>query len=48
LELFDKSSSAHHAFVAATELVCEVLDPQHTMLLKTPASEPAAVDGEKA
>ena len=48
LELFDKSSSAHQAFVAATELVCEVLDPQHTMLLKTPASEPVAVDGEKA
>jgi exodeoxyribonuclease V gamma subunit len=34
LELFDLDSPAHHAFVAATELVCAVLDPQHTMLLK--------------
>ncbi|MHB1273762.1 MAG: exodeoxyribonuclease V subunit gamma [Rhodanobacter sp.] len=39
LDLFDPASPAHHAFVAATELVCDVLDPQHTMLLK--AAEPA-------
>jgi exodeoxyribonuclease V gamma subunit len=48
LELFDESSSAHHAFVAATELVCEVLDPLRTMLLKPQASVPAADAGEKA
>ena len=47
LELFDPDSSAHHAFVAATELVCNVLDPQHTMLLKAAAAEPADT-GEKA
>ena len=34
LELFDPHSPAHHAFVAATELVCAVLDPKRTMLLK--------------
>ncbi|MGH8158537.1 MAG: exodeoxyribonuclease V subunit gamma [Rhodanobacter sp.] len=34
LELFDANQPAHHAFVAATELVCNVLDPAHTMLLK--------------
>jgi len=39
LDLFDPASPAHHAFVAATELVCNVLDPQHTILLK--AAEPA-------
>ena len=36
LELFDPDSPAHRAFVAATELVCAVLDPAHTMLLKEP------------
>ena len=34
LELFDADSPAHHAFVAATELVCNVLDPAHAMLMK--------------
>jgi exodeoxyribonuclease V gamma subunit len=34
LELFDPDSPAHRAFVAATELVCNVLDPGHAMLLK--------------
>jgi exodeoxyribonuclease V gamma subunit len=48
LELFDESSSAHHAFVAATELVCDVLDPRRTMLLRPQASVPAADAGEKA
>ena len=47
LELFDPHSPAHRSFVAATELVCEVLDPQHTMLLKPSVSEPATA-GEKA
>ncbi|MDE2308882.1 MAG: exodeoxyribonuclease V subunit gamma [Xanthomonadaceae bacterium] len=36
LDLFDLASPAHHAFVAATGLVCDVLDPQRTMLLKLP------------
>jgi exodeoxyribonuclease V gamma subunit len=48
LELFDESSSAHQAFVAATELVCDVLDPQRAMLLKPQASEPVADAGEQA
>ncbi|MFC5580953.1 exodeoxyribonuclease V subunit gamma [Rhodanobacter terrae] len=39
LELFDPDSPAHRAFVAATELVCAVLDPQRSMLLKL--SEPS-------
>ncbi len=47
LELFDPDSAAHHAFIAATELVCNVLDPQHTILLKAAADEPADT-GEKA
>ncbi|OOG50298.1 exodeoxyribonuclease V subunit gamma [Rhodanobacter sp. C01] len=47
LELFDQDSPAHRAFVAATELVCEVLDPQHTMLLRVPATGPAK-SGETA
>ncbi|HTH68270.1 MAG TPA: exodeoxyribonuclease V subunit gamma, partial [Rhodanobacter sp.] len=34
LELFDETSPAHRAFVAATELVCDVLDPGHTTLMK--------------
>ena len=34
LELFDEASPAHRAFVAATELVCDVLDPGHTTLMK--------------
>ncbi|WP_108471524.1 exodeoxyribonuclease V subunit gamma [Rhodanobacter thiooxydans] len=34
LELFDEASPAHRAFVAATELVCGVLDPQRTTLMK--------------
>lgn len=36
LDLFDPSDAAHHAFVAATELVCGVLDPARTMLMKRP------------
>ena len=47
-ELFDEGSSAHHAFVAATTLVCDVLDPQHMMLLKPQASEPVTDAREKA
>jgi len=34
LQLFGEASPAHRAFVAATELVCGVLDPQHTTLMK--------------
>lgn len=37
LDLFDQTSPAHRAFVAATELVCGVLDPGHTALLKEPS-----------
>ena len=48
LELFDESSAAHRAFVAATELVCDVLDPQHTMLLKPQVSEPVTEAGKEA
>lgn len=36
LDLFDPDDAAHHAFVAATELVCGVLDPARTMLMKQP------------
>ncbi|HEY8328432.1 MAG TPA: exodeoxyribonuclease V subunit gamma, partial [Rhodanobacter sp.] len=36
LELFDEAGPAHRAFVAATELVCDVLDPERTKLLKEP------------
>ena len=36
LDLFDPGDAAHHAFVAATELVCDVLDPGRTMLMKRP------------
>jgi exodeoxyribonuclease V gamma subunit len=34
LALFDVETPAHRAFVAATELVCGVLDPGHTTLMK--------------
>ena len=34
LDLFDPSSAAHRAFVAATGRVCAVLDPQHAMLFE--------------
>jgi exodeoxyribonuclease V gamma subunit len=34
LELFEVDSTAHRAFVAATERVCGVLDPYRTTLLK--------------
>ncbi len=33
LDLFDATGPAHRAFVAATELVCDVLDPERTTLL---------------
>ncbi|KZC16362.1 MULTISPECIES: exodeoxyribonuclease V subunit gamma [Rhodanobacter] len=36
LDLFDETGPAHRAFIAATELVCGVLDPGHTTLLKEP------------
>lgn len=39
LELFDADSPAHHAFVASTALVCGVLDPTRSILMK--ATEPA-------
>ncbi|EIM00562.1 exodeoxyribonuclease V subunit gamma [Rhodanobacter thiooxydans] len=39
LDLFDVDSPAHRAFVAATELVCSVLDPDHASLLKSPADD---------
>jgi exodeoxyribonuclease V gamma subunit len=47
LELFDEDTPAHRAFVAATTLVCDVLDPQRTMLLK-PQPSAVPVDGEQA
>ncbi|MHB1058362.1 MAG: exodeoxyribonuclease V subunit gamma [Rhodanobacter sp.] len=42
LELFDADSPAHRAFVAAAELVCGVLDPRRTTLLKREESDDAA------
>jgi exodeoxyribonuclease V gamma subunit len=42
LELFDVDTPAHRAFVAATELVCGVLDPDHTTLLKCEESDDVA------
>jgi exodeoxyribonuclease V gamma subunit len=45
LDLFDERSAAHRAFVAATELICDVLDPTHTMLLPT-ATDDLAADAE--
>lgn len=42
LDLFDTQSPAHRAFVAATELVCDVLDPAHTALLKREEAGDAA------
>ncbi|MEO8748253.1 MAG: exodeoxyribonuclease V subunit gamma, partial [Rhodanobacter sp.] len=33
LDLFDPAGSEHRAFVAATEIVCHVLDPLHAALL---------------
>jgi exodeoxyribonuclease V gamma subunit len=40
-DLFDGQSSAHARFVAATELVADVLDPQRRVLLRDDASTPA-------
>lgn len=40
LDLFDADSPAYQAFVAATELVCSVLDPAHTTLLKESGESP--------
>jgi len=34
LDLFDEQSSAYTSFMAATELVCDVLDPDHTLLFQ--------------
>jgi exodeoxyribonuclease V gamma subunit len=45
LDLFDQHSTAHESFVAATELVCAVLDPDRTLLLKTQTS-PATDAGD--
>ncbi len=41
LDLFNPSSAAHRAFVAATQRVSAVLDPGHTMLFK---SAPSRID----
>jgi len=39
LDLFDPDSPAHQAFISATRLVCDVIDPEHTLLLKDPDDE---------
>jgi len=39
LDLFDPASPAHQAFVAATELVCGVIDPNRSLLLKETGDE---------
>lgn len=41
LDLFDPQTAECQAFVAATTLVCDVLDPSHAILLK-PQTDPAA------
>ncbi|HEY0196952.1 MAG TPA: exodeoxyribonuclease V subunit gamma [Rhodanobacter sp.] len=46
LDLFDEGSAAYGAFVAATELVCAVLDPDRMHLLK--ARAPATQDAGEA
>jgi exodeoxyribonuclease V gamma subunit len=38
-DLFDESGAVFHAFVEATRQVCDVLDPQHSLLMKTSSSE---------
>ena len=48
LDLFDAHGPIHHAFVLATQRVCDVLDPTHSMLLKTTAATAAAIDGADA
>jgi len=48
LELFDEEAPAHRAFVAATTLVCDVLDPEQTMLMKPQPSASILLDGEQA
>ncbi len=40
LALFDLESPAHRAFVAAAELVGEVLDPEHKTLMKAADTQP--------
>ena len=40
LALFDLESPAHRAFVAAAELVGEVLDPEHQTLMKAADTQP--------
>ena len=45
LDLFDAHGPIHHAFVLATQRVCDVLDPKHSMLLKTTAAAAAVIDG---
>lgn len=42
LELFDADSPAHQAFVAATELICHVLDPQRAKLLRREETDDVA------
>ena len=48
LDFFDEHSPAHQAFVEATKLVCDVLDPIHTLLLKPHANESVDVNGADA
>jgi exodeoxyribonuclease V gamma subunit len=48
LDLFDTDSAAHLAFVHATQLVCDILDPTHAELLKVPSAEAVASDGAEA
>lgn len=42
--LFDEHSAAFHAFVETTRQVCNVLDPEHSLLMKTGSSEIAQAD----
>ncbi len=48
LDLFDTSSAAHLAFVEATRLICDILDPTHSLLFRTSPTETAAADGAEA
>jgi exodeoxyribonuclease V gamma subunit len=35
VDLFDEAGASHQAFVAATQTVCEILDPSRLLLFKT-------------
>jgi exodeoxyribonuclease V gamma subunit len=48
IDLFDERGAAYHAFVRATEQVCDVLDPMHSQLLKATIDATVDADGASA